>query len=45
MAPKNISLLYVTVPAREEGLTLARHLLELRLIACANLLGQATASL
>ncbi len=35
-----LSLLYTTFPTEEEAIRISRHLLEKRLIACANILGE-----
>lgn len=41
-APAAVRFLYVTVPHREEALTLARQLVRERLVACGNVLGALT---
>lgn len=42
MVPASIRFVYATVPTREEGLALARQLVQERLVACGNVLGPMT---
>lgn len=42
MPPTAVRFLYVTVPNREEALTLAHRLVQERLVACGNVLGSLT---